>query len=37
MKELLGHEYVLENQGNETTNANIKRNQPNFINLDDLS
>jgi hypothetical protein len=37
MKELLGDEYVLENQGNEITNANIKGNQPNFINLDDLS
>jgi hypothetical protein len=24
MKELLGDEYVLENQGNETTNANGK-------------
>jgi hypothetical protein len=23
-KELLGDEYVLENQGNETTNANAK-------------
>ncbi len=37
MKELLGDEYVLENQGNEITNVNIKGNQPNFINLDDLS
>jgi hypothetical protein len=37
MKELLGDEYVLENQGNEVANANIKGNQPNFINLDDLS
>jgi hypothetical protein len=37
MKELLGDEYVLENQGNEVANANIKRNQPNFINLDDFS
>jgi hypothetical protein len=37
MKELLGDEYVLESQGNETTNVNIKGNQQNFINLDDLS
>jgi hypothetical protein len=37
MKELLGDEYVLENQGNETTNANVKGSQPYFINLDDLS
>jgi hypothetical protein len=37
MKELLGDEYVLENKKNETGNANIKGNQPNFINLDDLS
>jgi hypothetical protein len=27
MKELLGDEYVFENQGNEAANANIKGNQ----------
>jgi hypothetical protein len=37
MKELLGDVYVLENQRNEATNANIKGNQPKFINFDDFS
>lgn len=37
MKELLGDKYVLESQGNDAANENIKGNQPNFINLDDLS
>jgi hypothetical protein len=37
MKELSGDAYVLESQGNEAMNANIKRNQPNFINSNDLS